>query len=102
MASEYAKELMLTDLGENFVHTKEEMLEQMHILSVDFHTLYQEAVSDDLEDGKYKDINYNNVLIWHEYRDGKFYEIYVSLIDMLSRLAQLTTVVAAEGTNAPN
>jgi hypothetical protein len=40
MASEYAKELMLTDIGENFVHTREEILQQMHILSVDFHALY--------------------------------------------------------------
>jgi hypothetical protein len=59
----------------------------MEILSLDFHDLYQQAISDDLEDGKYKDINYNNVLVWLEYRDGRFKSSFVSLVDMLSRLA---------------
>jgi hypothetical protein len=87
MASEYAKELLLTEMGESFTHTTEEILQQMNLLSHDFHDLYQQAISDDLEAGRYKDINYNNVLVWLEYRDGRFNSTFVSLIDMLSRLA---------------
>jgi hypothetical protein len=67
----------------------------MDELSQTFDDLYSEAMSEEMEEGKYKDINTKNVLIWHEYRAGEFYPVYISLIDMLSRMAALTNAVAS-------
>jgi hypothetical protein len=73
----------------------------MEELSANFEHLYDEAVGEEMDDGDYKAVNTENVLLWHEYRAGTFYPVYISLIDMLSRMATLTSTAASQGLDAP-
>jgi gamma-glutamyltranspeptidase len=66
-------------------------------LSDTFHDLYTKAVEEDYESGAYKDINYDKALVWHEFSNGTWETSYISLIDMLSRMATLTSSVASNG-----
>jgi hypothetical protein len=72
----------------------------MYTLSITFQDLYEGAVNEDYDSGEYKDINYQKDLSWHEYSNGKWTIHYISLIDILSRMATLTGAVADKGSGA--
>jgi hypothetical protein len=63
-------------------------------LSLKFSDLYDLAVNEEYEDGVYKDINYDKDRMWHEFRNGIWHITHVSLIDMLARMATLSSAVA--------
>jgi hypothetical protein len=88
----------MKSIDEGFYHKeKGDILEEMNELSVTFDDLYSKAVEEDYENGAYKDINYENNLVWHEYANSAWSIQYISLIDMLSRMATLTGTIAADG-----
>jgi hypothetical protein len=53
--------------SDDFRRSEEDLLADMRQLSEDFQELYSEAIDEDMEEGKYRDINYEETLIWHEY-----------------------------------
>jgi hypothetical protein len=91
---------MLVDHGEELRESTDALLATMMDLSITFTELYEGAVEEEYDTGRYKDINHDKSLIWHEYRNGKWASDYISLIDILSRMAALTSAVAHNGVAA--
>jgi hypothetical protein len=64
---------------------------------------YDGSIDTDIEEGLYKDLNHDNVFVWHEYDQGKFVESgRIGVKTMMDRMIQLCYSATTDATTNPD
>jgi hypothetical protein len=93
-----AKELLMLNSGMDGFGGKQEALKTSLTARGDlFNNLYNLVIEEEMIDGPYKDINYDQERTWHVYMDGHWSETRIGVIEMLNKMSKLCYAAANDG-----
>jgi hypothetical protein len=62
----------------------------MYSLCIELEENYDKSIDIDIEEGRYKELNHENVFVWHEYSQGEFIEVgRIGAKTMMNHMLQL-------------